>query len=249
MERTNPFDGLPMYEISTALLHSCLYNVIYSSPFAKNWSPFYVKFPSEQYPIKYDVENERVSTKNTFFNDLGLHRTPDLALRLDGCFRIPLQLILRWLQEDHMDVILSELQKREHQPLFDNTSGENAWTNTVIHLCILCENWDFPLAFNAAMNHLLHLRDFSFMAPKQIEAIYRITHAGSILRGLIVDIISSTTPQDTMRRLGSLESSLPDEKFEELLDDLRTREVPEHSLFDSAGNLIIGRLVEYHMKL
>ncbi|TEY76384.1 hypothetical protein BOTCAL_0059g00140 [Botryotinia calthae] len=231
MERTNPFDVLPI------------------SPFAKNRSPFYVKFPNEQYPIKYDVENKRVSTKNTFFNDLGLHRTPDLALRLDDCFRIPLQLILRWLQEDHMDVILSELQKREHQPFFDNTSGENAWTNTVIHLCILCENWDFSLAFNAAMDHLLHLRDFSFMAPKQIEAIYRITKAGSILRGLIVDIISSTTPQDTMKRLGSLENSHSDKKFEELLDDLRIREVPKHSLFDSAGNLRIDQLVEYHMKV
>ncbi|KAF5874767.1 uncharacterized protein Bfra_004785 [Botrytis fragariae] len=205
-----------------------------TSPFARNWSPFYVKFRSEQYPMKYEVENKRVSIKNTFFNDLGLHSTPGEAYILDDCFRLPLQLFLRWLQEDHMDAILCKVMT-EHIPLFNDT-----WAIAVVHLCLLCENWGFPLAFNAAMDHLIHLRDFSFMVPKQIEAIYKTTYAGSGLRRLIADVLSIGQYQDQMKHLGLLEDSIAGEVFEELLDDMRTRELPEPSLFDSDGTVRNG---------
>ncbi|TGO55055.1 hypothetical protein BCON_0097g00110 [Botryotinia convoluta] len=142
-----------------------------------------------------------------------------------------------------MDAILSEV-KTEHKPLFNDT-----WAIAVVHLCLLCEYWDFPLAFNAAMDHLIHLRDFSFMAPKQIEAIYKTTYAGSGLRRLIGDILSIGKYQDQMKHLGLLEDSVAGEVFEELLDNMRTRELPEPSLFDSAGNVRNGQLAEYHMKL
>ncbi|KAF7882307.1 uncharacterized protein EAF01_011759 [Botrytis porri] len=212
-------------------------------PFAKSWSPFYVKFPSEQYPIKYNVENKRVSTKNTFFSELGLYSTPDQAYGLDDCFRLPLHLFLRWLQDDHMDTTLSEA-RREHKPFFNDT-----WAIVVVHVCLLCECWNYPLAFNAAMDHLINLRDFSFMASKQIEATYKTTYAGSGLRRLIADILSIGTLQDTIRHLGILQDSIAEQVFEEISDDMWTRQVPEPSLFDSAGNVRNVQLAEYHMEL
>ncbi|KAF7945002.1 uncharacterized protein EAE97_005635 [Botrytis byssoidea] len=224
MESSNPFDDSPI------------------SPFARNWSPFYVKFRGQQYPIEYQVENKRVTNKNTFFSDLGLHSTRDTAYVLDDCFQLPLQLFLQWLQEDHMDTILSEAEM-EHEPLFDET-----WAVVVVHLCILCEYWDFPLAFNAAMDHLIHLRDFSFMVPNQIEATYKATYARSGLRRLIGDILSIGNYQQQGEHLQSLERSIAREVFEELLDNMRTRELPELSLFDDAGNVRDCQLAEYHMK-
>lgn len=184
-----------------------------------------------------------MTNKNTFFSDLGLHCTHDTAYELDDCFELPLQLFLRWLQEDHMDAILSEAEM-VHQPLFNET-----WSVVVVHLCLLCEHWKFPLAFNAAMDHLIHLRDFSFMAPNQIEAIYNATCAGSGLRRLIGDILSMGDYQEQGKHLGLLGSSIAGEVFEELLDDMRTRELPELSLFDDAGNVRECQLAEYHMKL
>ncbi|KAF7917470.1 uncharacterized protein EAE98_010233 [Botrytis deweyae] len=219
------------------------FNDLLNSPFARNWSPFYVKFRGKRLPIIYHVENKRVSTKNTFFNDLGLHCTHDEPYVLDDCFQIPLQLFLRWLQEDQMDTILSEA-KREHKPLFNET-----WAIVVVHLCLLCECWEFPVAFNAAMDHLIHLRDFSFMMPHQIEAIYKATCAGSGLRRLIGDLLSIGKYQEQMEHLGLLQREIVGEVFEELLDNMITRELPETSLFDDAGNVRNGQLAEYHMKL
>ncbi|KAF7956404.1 hypothetical protein EAE96_003745 [Botrytis aclada] len=213
------------------------------SPFAKNWCTFYVKFRSDPYPTKYDVEKKRVSTKNTFFHDLGLHRTPEEPYPLDDCFRFPLLLILQWLQEDHMEVLLCQAKIR-HKPAFNET-----WAIVVVRLCVLCEYWDFPVAFNAAMDHLIYLRDFSFMAPKQIEAIYKTTDAGSCLRRLIGDMLSIKNDQEQSLDFGSLKNSIDGEVFEELLNGMRTRELPNPPLFDPAGNIRFAQLVEYHMKL
>ncbi|KAF7900780.1 hypothetical protein EAF00_003001 [Botryotinia globosa] len=225
MESSNPFNDLPI------------------SPFARNWYPFYVKFRGKQHPIIYQIKIERVINKHTFFSDLGLYYTYDTPYVLDDCFQLPLQLFLQWLQEDQMATILSKAEM-EHKPLFNET-----WPVVVVHLCILCEYWEFPLAFNAAMDHLIHLRDFSFMFPNQIEATYKVTYAGSGLRRLIGDILSIGNFQQQGEHLQLLGSSIAGEVFEELLDDMRTRELPELSLFDDTGNVRRCQLAEYHMKL
>ncbi|TGO74358.1 hypothetical protein BELL_0289g00100 [Botrytis elliptica] len=76
--------------------------------------------------------------------------------------------------------------------------------------------------------------------PHQIEAIYKATCAGSGLRRLIGDLLSIGKYQEQMEHLGLLQREIVGEVFEELLDNMITRELPETSLFDDAGNVRNG---------
>ncbi|KAJ8064129.1 hypothetical protein OCU04_007965 [Sclerotinia nivalis] len=215
---------------------------------AKVWSSLWFKYESENWPLTFPVKCElALHQRRSFFDDLGLHSTPNNPIFLEDRYKDCSIFCVRCLQGEDMYTILRASALR-----CSTKKEKDDWLSIVIHLCALCEKWRFPLIFNEAMCHFALLQDSPLMVPEHIRIIYQVTMPGSSLRRLAVDIVMSEDESGTgeLRRRAYLEYAGLFKDQAEFQDALWKKfQLPLSSLF-FGSNFVDARLLkEYHMKV
>ncbi|KAF7876832.1 hypothetical protein EAF04_001915 [Stromatinia cepivora] len=153
----------------------------------KVWSSLWIKFEREYWPVRFPVKCEHaLHHRRRFFDDLGLHSTPNNPIFLEDRYKDSFIIFIKCLQGEPTETILRIRALR-----CTMKKEKDDWLSIVIHLCALCETWGFPLIFNEAIRHFALLQDSPLMVPEHIRTIYQVTIFGSSLRRLAVDIIMS----------------------------------------------------------